>query len=285
MATKTSARSSNVGSITVKHVDTEPRKKPTVKPPSADLPLLVESAAVGPVEELGSVANRLFQEAKFQLEQSGKIKASVKEAVAECLSSLYNIVLRLGAETTSPISPTASATSAEDLAKEVIAEIRQQTELVAAARQDVIAVKEQIEKLNESVTPNIVQDGITYAAMAAAPKSSAAPVTHPRPVHSILVSSVDTHDSSEDVITKIREAVSAKTSGIRVDRLRKAKDKKVVLGCHTREELAKVAAKLKCGNPTLLMEEKENRDPLVIVRDVLNMNTDEDVLGDRKSVV
>lgn len=182
-------------------------------------------------------------------------------------------MLRLSTESTSTISHTAPAASAEDLAKVVISELRQQTELVAAARLDVNAVKDQLEKLNMNVAQNKVQNGITYATMAAAPKPLASPLP------STIVSSVDDHDSSEDVISKIREAVSAKTSGIRVDRLRKAKDKKVVLGCHTREELAKVAEKLKSGNPTLQMEEKENRDPLVMLRDVLNFNTDEDILG------
>ncbi|CAH2208472.1 jg24109, partial [Pararge aegeria aegeria] len=76
-----------------------------------------------------------------------------------------------------------------------------------------------------------------------------------------------------------RSAVSAKTTGIRVDRLRKAKEQKVVLGCQSREELAKVAEKLRTGNPTLLLEEKANRDPLVIMYNVLNINTDEDILN------
>ncbi|CAH2208350.1 jg5084, partial [Pararge aegeria aegeria] len=76
-----------------------------------------------------------------------------------------------------------------------------------------------------------------------------------------------------------RSAVSAKTTGIRVDRLRKAREGKVVLGCQSKDELAKVAEKLRTGNPTLLMEEKDNRDPLVIMLNVLNINTDEDILG------
>lgn len=283
MASKSSARSSNVSGIPVKQVDIVPRKKPAVKTPPEDLPLLVQSAAEGPVEELGTVANRLFQEAKYQLEQSGKIKASIKEAVAECLSSLYNIVLRLSAEGKSTVSPSAPTASATDLAREVMEKLRQQTELVAATREDVSAIKQQMEKLNETTQQNKVRDGISYAAKAATSKPVSFHTSYPQPVHSMLVSSVDAHDTSDDVITKIRKAVSAKTCGIRVDRLRKAKDGKVVLGCQTQEELAKVTEKLKSGSPTLLMEAKSNRDPLVILRNVLNLNTDEDILGALKN--
>ncbi|CAH2216543.1 jg26431 [Pararge aegeria aegeria] len=95
-ATNSRTRTSNVASINLRHVETEPRKKPTIKPPSTQLPILVKSAAEGQLGELGTVANQLFQEAKLQLEQSGNIKSTIKETVIECLSSLYTIVMRLG---------------------------------------------------------------------------------------------------------------------------------------------------------------------------------------------
>ncbi|CAH2216545.1 jg10866, partial [Pararge aegeria aegeria] len=157
-------------------------------------------------------------------------------------------------------------------------ELKQQRELVVAARCDMSAVRDQVQKMNETVEKYKVTDGTSYAAMAAASRPVGA-FPRPRPVHSMVVSSVDAHDTSEDVITKIRSAVCAKTTGICVDRLRKAREQRVVLGCRTRDELNRVAEKLKSSNPTLLMEEKANKDPLIIMHNVLKINTDEDILG------
>ncbi|XP_039764351.1 uncharacterized protein LOC120636856 [Pararge aegeria] len=272
-------KSSNVASVNVKHVDPENRKRPPVKAPSKDLPFLAKSAAEGPLEELATTANQLFQEAKTQLEQSGNIKATIKETLIECLSGLYTIALRLNDKAPCPVVQTAPVA---DFAKEVLEEIRKQSDLVVAARTDMGAVRETVEKLNDDINKNTL-GGISYAAMAATTKSAKTSFSQPERVHSLIVSSVDAHDTSDDVIVKIRTAVSAKISGLRVDRLRKVRDQKVVLGCQTQEELAKVADKLRSGNPTLLIEEKANKDPLIIIKNVLSYNTDEDITGALKN--
>lgn len=53
----------------------------------------------------------------------------------------------------------------------------------------------------------------------------------------MIVSSTEDMDSSEDVIQKIRHAIDAKNSGIRVDRIKKARDQKVILSCEDQQEL------------------------------------------------
>ncbi|XP_045769193.1 uncharacterized protein LOC123870069 [Maniola jurtina] len=247
----------NTGSTSVKHMDPESKKKPPIKPPSTEMPFLAKSAAEGPFGELATTANRLFQEAKLQLEQSGNIKSTIKETVIECISSLYTIVLRLNGGTPPPATQTVTATAA-DFAREVLEELQQHRQLVVAARADIGAVKEQVQKIDNNIEKmNIVtdvHDRITYAAMAATTRPAGAASQLPQPVHSMVVSSVDSHDTSEDIIDKIRTAVSAKTSGVRVDRLRKARDQKVVLGYQSREELTRVVEKLKAGSPTLLTQ-------------------------------
>lgn len=47
-------------------------------------------------------------------------------------------------------------------------------------------------------------------------------------MHSIIVTSEAEQDTSQEVISKIRVAVNAKESGIRVDRISKARDQKVI---------------------------------------------------------
>ncbi|CAH2228375.1 jg2572 [Pararge aegeria aegeria] len=277
MASKTSTtnRSSNIASVNVKHAEPEPRKKITIKPPSPQMPFLTKEAAEGPLGQLGAVANQLYQEAKLQLEQSGNIRATIKETVIECLSSLYTISLRLSGGT--PSSPAVSTVTESNFTKEILEELKEQREMLVVARQDMGTVKEGILKISETIGKSKITGGVSYAAMAATPIVKAS--STPQPVHSVVISSVDNQDTSEDVITKIRSGVNATTSGLRVDRLRKAREGKVVLGCHTRDELAKVAERLKAQQPTLLIQETTNKDPLVIIKNVLNINTDEDVLS------
>lgn len=116
----------------------------------------------------------------------------------------------------------------------------------------------------------------TYAEVAAAPRMS-----HSRakpPIHSIIISSDDVKDTSGEVINKIRMAVNAKDCGIQVEKLRKAKGQKVILGCNTKEEIDRVTGKIKASNSNLKVEQATNKDPLVILLDVLKINTDEDVI-------
>lgn len=62
-----------------------------------------------------------------------------------------------------------------------------------------------------------------------------------------------------------------------MDRIRKAKNKKVVISCSTEENLETITKKI-LTNQHLQAEKAKNKDPLVIVRDVLTHNTDEDIV-------
>lgn len=79
------------------------------------------------------------------------------------------------------------------------------------------------------------------------------------------------------MIEKIRTAVNAKSSGRRVERLKKAKDQKVIIGCHSKSELQRVTERIKTLNTKLEVEEVKNKHPLIIIKDVLSVYTDEDI--------
>ncbi|XP_061381137.1 uncharacterized protein LOC133319744 [Danaus plexippus] len=74
----------NIKTITVAYTDERQRIVPTNAQPSAR-----------PVETATGKANRLYQTAKSQLEQSGNLKSSIKEAVLDSLSELYGTVLQV----------------------------------------------------------------------------------------------------------------------------------------------------------------------------------------------
>lgn len=98
-------------------------------------------------------------------------------------------------------------------------------------------------------------------------------------LHSVIVTSKDETETSEQVLDRIRKAVNAKDGEITVDRIRKAKDRKIIVGCRTDAEREKIKEKLKAVKETLNCEEVQNKHPLVILKDVMTYNNDDDVLG------
>ncbi|CAH2109039.1 unnamed protein product [Euphydryas editha] len=77
---------------------------------------------------------------------------------------------------------------------------------------------------------------------------------------------------------KIRDIVRARECGIKVERIRKAKDQKVVMGFITTEERDKAKKKLAGERTGLAVEVLKNRDPLVVLKGVSKDISDEEVV-------
>ena len=63
-----------------------------------------------------------------------------------------------------------------------------------------------------------------------------------------------------------------------VERVRKAKDRKIVMGCKTQEERRKIKERIEAVGQNLIVEEVKNKDPLLILKDVLLIHSNEDIL-------
>lgn len=99
----------------------------------------------------------------------------------------------------------------------------------------------------------------------------------PKPNHTLIVSSTDPQKTGEKVIEAIRVSLDAKKTGVRVDRVRKARNQKVVLSCGTPEDLALLQRQIKTDK-TLKVEKAHASNPLVRIRDVLSYHTDAEIL-------
>lgn len=97
-------------------------------------------------------------------------------------------------------------------------------------------------------------------------------------LHSIIVTSEDETEKGEDVLEKVREAVDAKEGWVRIEKVRKAKDRKIILSCRTEEERGKIKERIEGAGKRLTCQEVANKDPLLILKDVLLINNDGDVL-------
>lgn len=133
----------------------------------------------------------------------------------------------------------------------------------------------EMEKL-KAVIEKQVEERMTYASVAAGPARGK--LIEGAAAHSMVVTSQDEQETGDQVLEKIREAVNAKESGVRVERVRKGKDRKIIIGCGTKEELGKVKERIIKSGKKLKVEEIKNKDPLVVLNDVLKYNMDEDII-------
>ncbi|CAH2241165.1 jg3231 [Pararge aegeria aegeria] len=271
---------------------------------------------------LPAVANRLFQEAKDQLEQSSNLKQAIREKVLDNLAAIYEIVLRLSEsrqtlqlqlekarlntteqllckerEYSGRLAELAKGVQTVDVrspVNEILSEVKSLRQLIVFDVLDqltnnnqqqqqyphVAEVTKQLQEATKELTAITEENRkqATYAEIAASTKPKSVPAL---PSHSVIVSSTDVKDTSEDVLQKIRCAADARVTGVRVERVRKARNQKVIISCKSQDSLKQLTDKLKT-NEKLKIEQAKNKDPMIVIKNVLSYNTDEDVVASIK---
>lgn len=97
-------------------------------------------------------------------------------------------------------------------------------------------------------------------------------------LHSVVVTSRDETETGEEVLEKLRMAVDAKEGWVKIEKVRKGRDRKIIVGLKTKEEREKLKAKLEKDGALLNVEDVKNRDPLLILQNVMLYNSDDDVI-------
>ncbi|CAH2068259.1 unnamed protein product, partial [Iphiclides podalirius] len=97
-------------------------------------------------------------------------------------------------------------------------------------------------------------------------------VPSPNPNRTLIVSSTDPKKTGENVIEPIREALDTRKTGAKVDRIRKARNQKIILSCSTKEDLQLVQDRVKAAKG-LKAEVAKASNPLEVIRDVLLSQT------------
>lgn len=134
------------------------------------------------------------------------------------------------------------------------------------------ALNSKIERLEHPQPP-------TTSAKVQKPKSYAETLKtrpSPKPNHTLIVSSTDPSKTGDKVIDTIRTTLDLKNSGLRVDRVRKAKNSKVILSCASREDAQLLQNKIK-SNQGLKVTEAKTSNPLIVIKNLLSYHTDEDI--------
>ena len=237
--------------------------------------------------------------AKLQLNNSRNLKTDIKADVVQALDRLYVLVKEAeeerkkgmndskkkedsGMEKTTESKDREGKEECKEMRKvmsEHVRMIKENNERMKEYKESIEENNRKIEELKEELVKERDErrkGAASYASVAAGTVG----VNPPRrpALHSVLVSSEREEETGEQVIKKIREAVDAKDGWVQVERVKKVKDGRVVIGCKNVEERKKLIERISKRGKGLLVEEMRNRDPLLVLRDVLNLHSDEEVV-------
>lgn len=226
-------------------------------------------------------AKACLDSATEHLGNSRNIKTEIKTEVLYALNQLYKLVEEGQKQKGQTMKPEqmeqtppegSQATKPDKDEVQLVKKLEEHSRLLQENTEKIGKLQESLDKQQE------MQQKQTYAnAVAALPR---------RPehtaLHSVVVTAEDENETGEEVLNRIRKAVNAKESGIAVEKIRKARDRKVIVGCKTDEERQRMKESLK-GDGKLNVQDIKNKDPLVILKDVLKYNTDQDVLDALKN--
>ncbi|CAF4901370.1 unnamed protein product [Pieris macdunnoughi] len=227
-----------------------------------------------------SEAAHITQSATKHIEASKNLRGEIKLAVLDAIKRLYDLVCE-----------------AEDQRKEQINKNKEQVnkskEQSTANNSKEMEKLEQIEnrlidweKINlemENKIERTIRTHLkTYASVLATHKNEPArknyipTKTDTEQMHSIIISSTK-QETNTEILERIKVTVDPKNTGLRIDKLRKAKDQKVVISCDTKQRLNEVTERIKRDN-TLTVKPTKDKDPLIILRGVLQAHSDEDIM-------
>lgn len=228
-------------------------------------------------------ARACLEKGKNHLENSRNLKTEIKIGVNEVLSRLYLLVKEAEAELkqgktipetigTKEIVPKAieaTATLPPNLDQERIVEtLEEHTRLLLNNNKKLEEIQQRMESQKELLERASAE---TYASVAARQSPNRGTL------HSVVVTSKDESETGEEVFDRVRQAVDAKDGWVKVERIRKARDRKIIMGFGTKEEREKVKERLGKDSVSLNVEDMKNKDPLLILRNVMSYNTDEDI--------
>lgn len=221
-------------------------------------------------------AKACVTKAKLNLGNARNLKTEIKVEVLHAIDRLYQLVKEVESVKATGKKDNIREPEKDPGNKERTSEdndLKRQLEEHSKLLRD---NNERMENLKEKLEEQkVILEKTTYANVAAGPPRRQS--SEQAALHSVVVYSKDETETGEEVLNRIRGAMNAKEGGIKVDKVRKAKDRKIIMGCRTEAEREKVKERLKRAETYLTVEEIKNKDPLLILRDVLQFHSDEDI--------
>ncbi|XP_072948739.1 uncharacterized protein [Epargyreus clarus] len=216
-------------------------------------------------------AKACLMKAKLHLGNSRNLKTEIKTGVTEAVDRLYALVKEAEEDRAGKSINNEKEVEVMTHPSEVIQKLEEHAKLLQRNSLDIERLTTALKNEQESR-----DNGMTYASVVAG--SSNTKPAETACMHSIVVASKNDQETGDQVFERLRKVVNAREEGTRIDRIRKVRDRKIIIGCRNEEEMRKVKERIGAKENNLSVEDIKSKDPLIILYGVLNSNTDEDIL-------
>lgn len=239
--------------------------------PSPCKPVDVSPKPSEPKQQADRVAEAraCLLKAKTHLANSRNLKTEIKTGITEALDRLFQLIKDTCANNAAKIQPTTKPPATDTInsleCPSVIKKLEEHSKLLVENNKKLEDIQNMIQTQNSNKT---------YASVTALKGGSMERKT----LHSVVVSSNNEGENGDQVLEKLRTAMDAKEGWVKIEKVRKAKDRKVIIGFNTKEERDKARNKLNQDKVGLTVKDIENKNPLIILKNVLSANTNEDIL-------
>lgn len=241
-------------------------------------------------------AKACVEKANMLLENSRNIKTGIKTEVLTTIGRLYELVEEAEVENRQINRSNKAKTKTVDCGMMTLPENTEDSDKISEAmtshengnyslmkklEENTKLIKESNEKL-EALRDTVE----AYKMEVNETRASYASVTANKPIlntlmkqtlHSLAITTNNTEDTGEDILNKVRNALNATDGDIEIERVRKAKDRKIIIGCRTQAERERVKERLRKEGSHLSVEEIKNKDPLIMIIGALRSLKDEDL--------
>lgn len=233
-------------------------------------------------------ARAALQKAKFHLSNSRNLKTDIKLGVTSAIDKLYQLIKESELELMNERvgngvkQNTVNQTKVEaQIVEKTVGNPRDDSHIMEAILANTKIIVENGKKIEElKVVIERQKEALektTYASVVAGGRTDSAPKMQTT-LHSVVVSSTREEETSEDVLERVRKTVDAKEGWIQVEKVRKGKDRKIIMGCRTQEDRYKIRERLEAAGEHLVVEEVKNKDPLLVLKDVLTVHSDDEII-------
>lgn len=222
--------------VTTDALDTSPKQPPIYKNRMAE-------------------AKACLMKAKLQLGNSRNLKSDIKADVLNAIERLYALVRDAEVERTKTVNKGEELEEGKSKEYPLLC-TQKQTQDNTKTQEDLVKQLEEHGKLLKQhkaemsklkhimdIKRETYEEACTYASVAARTPNNQS--KGQAAMHSVIVTSQDDQETGEQVLEKIKKVVNAREEGVKIDKIRQARDRKVIIGCRDREEIRKVKDKIK----------------------------------------
>lgn len=226
-------------------------------------------------------AKQVLLKAKHNINMSRNLKTDIKNAIMEAVEKLYTLVKEAEESTKSYATENRQKLTVANQTKgktdkeiELLQKIEEHGRLLKENKMEMVRLQESITNLIDTAEKTN-KEGITYADITA--RTTKVKQGLGATMHSVMITSKNETETGDQVIQRISKTINAKEEGLMIEKIRKGKDRKIILGCRTKQEIEKIKTKIEATGE-LRVENIKNKDPLVILYGVLKINTDDDII-------